>query len=340
MINARTKYATQKTIAKGLSLIELMVSLLIGLLVVGSAIAIFISNRQTYTATENVGRIQENMRTAFELVSRDVREAGASACAKGLPVANVLNNPATNWWSSWNGVTGYGGAQAMPGLAFGTAVGARVASTDAIQLMSSSNSGYKIEDTPGTPSADFKLNTAAHDIIDGDIVMACDYLQASIFQVTQSNPGTNANIVFNTGGSTVPGNCSKGLGLPTICTAVGTDYKFSPNSTLAKLRAVRWYIGNNPNGGRSLYQSSLNNASGTVTSVPQEIAEGVQNMTLTYLVNGVYLPAASVTADNWRLNVSAVRISLVFQGNDAIGTDGNRIQRQITSTVTLRNRNI
>lgn len=338
MKNLANKFKVNSALAKGMSLIELMVSITIGLLVVGSAIAIFISNRQTYTATENVGRIQENMRTSYELISRDIREAGASPCAKGLPVANVLGNRNASWWSTWTGILGYGGAE-VSGVAFGTAAGTRVNGTEAIQLMSGSNSGFSIEDNTGSPSADFKLNTSNHDIRDGDIVMACDFTQASIFQVSQSSPGTNPNIVYNTGNSTSPGNCSKGLGLPTVCAAVGTSYTFGPNSTLAKLRAVQWFIGNNPNGGRSLYQTSLTNTGGTVTSTPQEIAEGVQNISFTYLVNGVYRAPTAVTAAQWAA-VDAVRITLTLQGNDNIGADGNRIQRQLSSTVTLRNRNI
>jgi type IV pilus assembly protein PilW len=337
MKSTRSKLAPGKTLSRGMSLIELMVSVTIGLLVVGSAIAIFISNRQTYTATENVGRIQENMRTSYELIARDIREAGASPCAKGLPVANVLNNRNATWWSTWTGLLGYGGAQAS-GVAFGTAPGTRVNGTEAIQLMSGSNSGYSIE-SHNPVSADFKLNTSNHDIGPGDIVMACDYLQASIFQITNSSPGTNPNVVHNTGGTEVPGNCSKGLGLPTVCTAVGTSYQYGPNSTVAKLRGVQWFIGNNPNGGRSLYQTSLGNTAGTVTATPQEIAEGVQNISFTYLVNGVYRAPTAVTAAEWNA-VDAVRITLTLQGNDNIGTDGNRIQRQLSSTVTLRNRNI
>ena len=337
-MSTRAIFLPRGAVAKGMSLIELMVSLIIGLLVVGSAIAIFISNSQTYTATENVGRIQENMRVSYELIARDIREAGASACAKGLPVSNVLQNANATWWSTWAGITGYGSTQAFPDEAFGTTAGTRVSGTDAIQLMSSSNSGISIE-SHNPVSANFQVNNTNHNVNDGDIVMACDYLQASIFQITNASPGTNVTIVHQSGNTVSPGNCSKGLGLPSVCSAVGTPYEFLPNSTLAKLRAVRWYIGNNPNGGRSLYQASLNNTGGTVTSTPQEIAQGVQNISFSYLVNGAYQSADSISATNWGV-VSAVRVTLVLQGNENIGTDGTRIQRQISSTITLRNRNI
>ena len=82
-----------------------------------------------------------------------------------------------------------------------------------------------------------------------------------------------------------------------------------------------------------------NNAGGTVAPAVQEIAEGVQNMTVTYLLNGTYLPAAAVPAASWK-DVDAVRVILTLQGNDTVGTDGNRIQRQLSSTIALRNRNI
>ena len=88
--------------ARGLSLVELMIALMLGLLVLGSASAIFISNRQTYRATEGLGRVQENGRMAFEMMARDLREAGGHPCGnadRGEPMrmGNLLQNPATRW---------------------------------------------------------------------------------------------------------------------------------------------------------------------------------------------------------------------------------------------------
>lgn len=66
----------------GFSLIELMVSLVLGLLVAGAALAIFQSNQATYRSNEGLNRVQENARVAFELMSRDIRAAGGSACSR------------------------------------------------------------------------------------------------------------------------------------------------------------------------------------------------------------------------------------------------------------------
>lgn len=65
----------------GFSLVELMIAMVLGILVMGAAFAIFMSNQNTYRANEGLNRIQESARTAVELISRDIRAAGGSACS-------------------------------------------------------------------------------------------------------------------------------------------------------------------------------------------------------------------------------------------------------------------
>lgn len=66
----------------GFGLIELMISLVLGLLVLGAAIAVFQSNQSTFNANEGQNRIQEGARAAYEMISRDIRAAGGTACSK------------------------------------------------------------------------------------------------------------------------------------------------------------------------------------------------------------------------------------------------------------------
>ena len=66
----------------GFGLIELMISMVLGLLVLGAAIAVFQSNQRTYSANEGQNRIQEGARAAYEMMSRDIRAAGGTACSK------------------------------------------------------------------------------------------------------------------------------------------------------------------------------------------------------------------------------------------------------------------
>ena len=65
----------------GFGLIELMIAMVLGLLVLGAAIAVFQSNQRTFDANEGTNRIQEGARVAYELMSKDIRAAGGSACS-------------------------------------------------------------------------------------------------------------------------------------------------------------------------------------------------------------------------------------------------------------------
>lgn len=325
---------------RGLSLIELMISMLLGLLVVASASAIFLSNRQTYRATEGLGRVQESGRMAFELMARDLREAGGVPCGNAdrtepLKLVNVLNSPASNWWSNWNnGVLGYEGA--IPG---GNPAN-RVAGTDAVDLMSGDTSSAVTVVSHNPSSARFDLNTIHHNLDDGDLAIVCDWRQASLFQVTNAQPEINSNIVHNLGGGS-PGNCSKGLGYanPPVCSPLGTPYQYGANSQIVRLSATRWFIGTNPNGGRSLYRSMLTNTGGALAVRDQEVADGVNNMQLQYLLDGAanYVDATAVPANQWR-EVTAVRVTLDLLSADRAGVGGAQLARRIAHTVTLRNR--
>ena len=66
----------------GFGLIELMISMVLGLLVLGAAIAVFQSNQRSFNANEGQNRIQEGARAAFEMMSRDIRAAGGTSCSK------------------------------------------------------------------------------------------------------------------------------------------------------------------------------------------------------------------------------------------------------------------
>lgn len=312
---------------RGFSLIELMVSFLIGLIVIGGAVSLFVSNRQTSRTTENLSRMQENTRIAFEMMSRDIREAAGNPCAKMVPVANVITNSTlpANWWANWgNGIVGYNDAVAFPNVGFGTAAGTRVNGTDAIEVKSGSASpGFTVV-AHATGTASIQLNTAAHGLVTGDVVMVCDYAQAAIAKLTTA--AATSDTVILTSGS---GNCSKGLGFPTDCAnATGNTYQYKPNSVLTKLSSARWYIGNNSRGGRSLYRADS-------TGNNEEIAESVSNLQLTYLEGDTY--KVSGTVADWA-DVTAVQVAMTVVSNERVGVGNQTLNRTLTHIVTLRNR--
>lgn len=340
---------------RGVTLVELMVALVLGLIVTGAALALFVANRQTYLATESLGYLQENAGVSFELMSRDIREAAGNPCDSSVDTVNVLNDPAGNWYSDFaGGIRGYGGGTPFPDAAFGSAKGQRVIGTEAIELKSSVADGVAIV-SHQPPSAQFQVNTKDHGLRVGDIAMACDFNHGAIFQISNAQPGTNTTIVHNTGASISPGNCTKGLGSPRVCTPVGTSYEFGCRfggqdpgidcslpenrwtAIIARLRAARWYVGHNGRGGTSLYRSMLRNNAGTLVVDRDEVADGVAGMTLAYLSDGAasYVPAAAV--GDWS-RVVAVRIDLALAGKLRVGSDGNPLQRHIGHVVAIRSR--
>ena len=66
--------------SKGFSLIELMVAMVVGLLLLVATGNMFLSNKRIYTEQEEMGRLQENARYAFNVMARDIRGAGFIGC--------------------------------------------------------------------------------------------------------------------------------------------------------------------------------------------------------------------------------------------------------------------
>lgn len=64
----------------GLTLIEIMIALLIGVFLIGGILQIFLSTKQTYRTQENLSRLQENGRFAMDFISKDIRMTGYWGC--------------------------------------------------------------------------------------------------------------------------------------------------------------------------------------------------------------------------------------------------------------------
>ncbi|MEH6518576.1 MAG: PilW family protein [Halioglobus sp.] len=62
--------------SRGLSLIELMVSILLGVILSSGIIAVYLESKRNYAAEEEMARIQENGRFALELLKRELSMAG------------------------------------------------------------------------------------------------------------------------------------------------------------------------------------------------------------------------------------------------------------------------
>lgn len=85
----------------GTSLVEVLVSITIGLFMIAAVLALYVNSRQTFRVQEALARVQENARFALEIGDREIRKAGyrstittsfatAFPMITGLPAGRVI----------------------------------------------------------------------------------------------------------------------------------------------------------------------------------------------------------------------------------------------------------
>lgn len=354
----------------GLSIIELMIALVLGLVVVGAAGGVFMANRRVYAASETLNRVQENGRVSFELMTRDIREAAGSPCGQSSTMVNLLAGSQNTWWDLYSdGVRGYEGGSGPESTGTKTIpVTGAWAGTDAIDLFGGTEqSGERVITNQSTPSAVVGVTSTAG-LAENDIAIACNTKFTLVFQITGVNSSSLS--VGHNGGQGNPGNCGQNFqhvspGGNCSGASGGNTYCFTPpNSStsnscnkfdnipavLTKVGGVRWYVGNNNRGSRSLYRAVFDtkavSAAPTVAST-EEIAEGIMDMQIRYRLQsgGTWLNASSITTSTDWKNVVAVEVKVrsegvrgALQGAQLRGTDDKALSREYTHVVALRNR--
>jgi type IV pilus assembly protein PilW len=326
----------------GFTLIELMIAMLLGLVVIGGVISVFLANQQVYRTNEALGDVQDGSRNAFELMAQDIRNSGLTGCdssSTGNVVTVLKNSPGgggTTWWANWNNaLRGYDGT-VDPALTVGAAVNNQAAGTPSLELIGATDTGLSVL-SHSTATTLFTLNETSSDLLTGDAMIVCDPQFAAIFQSTSYSAGAKT-VGYNTLTSK-PGNFSN------ILATTGIPYTFGANALITKLTAVDWYIGNSPAvvppvvGGRSLFRMRLvNDGTGNLVTNPEEMVRNVIAMKIAYLQSGnsSFQPASAIT--NWPA-VTAVQVQLTLQSTDQhAGTDVKPLTRFLTATTTARNR--
>jgi type IV pilus assembly protein PilW len=328
--------------ASGFTLVELMISMLLGLLVVGSVIGVLLANKRSYGTNQGLSQVQESARTAYELLAHDIRQADGNGCGNTARTANVLAaGPA--WWDTWFGLAAFDATEADPAVAIGAAVGERVAGTDSIHVESMDGPGLSVA-VHDSAARRLDINIATTDFVAGDIMMVCDFDHNTIFQVSTSSQAPGVLSVFHDEAVGAPGNCSQGLGFPSDCaTATGNVYTFPRNAQIGRLVMTAWYIGNNGRageGGRSLYRRRMGAAGALVT---EEVVAGVTDMQLQLRANAsnAIIADPSLVVD-WTA-ISSVLVRITARSSDAnVSTDATlnngRIERTFNYLISLRNR--
>ncbi|ULU24869.1 PilW family protein [Dyella terrae] len=326
---------------RGFTMIELMVAMLLGLVVIGGVISVFLAGQQTYRANEALGDVENSSRAAFEMMTRDLRDVGFTGCDNTTGrIANVLNSNASLWYANWAvPLQGYDDATTDPALSSFTAgtTGAPLKNSSSVIALGTVPSDVSVGSASGSPTS-FNINAASTQLAAGDIIMVCDFDHATLMQIT-SYSGTTVG--FATATTPVPGNCSSGLGYPTICTSTGNAYTFLPNARVNIMTAVDWYIGTNAAGTYSLFRLPVTYSSaGVSVATPQEMVRNVSNMKIMYVQpSGVAFTSAASVGGNWAA-VNAAQVTLTVNSTYVRANINNNaaLQRPFTYTATMRNR--
>lgn len=328
----------------GLSLIELMIAMALGLILTLGVVEIFLGSNKTYRLTDSIAKLQENLRFSLSTFSYDGRMAGHAGCMVGQPTNHVdtssssaldliYNNSAIVGWG-YSG-TGLGDAYTVTdftpgnsGWSNGTSdavpsalSGEVIPGTDILVLNTSDITNVEIS---GNASGSALNTVGKTDIKKGTIisVIAGDCSGGDLFQNTSE--ATDSSVTRDGGGS--PGNTSsEDLGI------------YDSDASVYTFRSTAYYIGAGTDGEPSLFRERLD--AGDTGSGAVELLSGVENMQVLYgVANGAdkqasqYVPSSDVS--DWNQVVS-FRVALLMRSADMrIDTDEAQVSNLVGVKVT------
>lgn len=210
---------------RGMTLVELMVGLAIGLFLVAVMSTMYLGSRNTFVAQETGSRLQENGRFAVDTIANDLRMSGFRGCMPVVPtgnnavplavgaVDNTLLTPTDlryNFgepiWGSRNAGGNWSPALAAPVSGLGA-----VAAGDVLLVRRPAGVAWALVAEMPTRAAALTITPTAN-FQRGDLLMVADCAGASMLQATNVGPGAAGTIQHVPGaGGVVPGLASANL---------------------------------------------------------------------------------------------------------------------------------
>lgn len=352
----------------GLTLVELMIAVTLGLLILSALLVVYLGSRNAYRSGDSLARVQETGRFALDFIAQDARMSGFAGCrARNLSVSEGslfnVTQPAIAFTSSGDGVRGFedGTGWTNPTLATATPI-TRVAG-DVVSIRRAGGVAVGITTNLDPVARTVTLRHNGIGLGNGDIAVLGNCEGALVFRITNSPVLTGIGnfptvLELKATGAGVGGTQGNDITIP-----IPPDF-FRVGARTEALRFVEtsYFIGQNPAGRPALYRA----AAGTV----EELVEDVEDMDVVFGVDttlpdsdgivDVYRRAdAILTPADWNRVVS-MRISLLVVGpeNNVTtnaqsyafrDTDGDglpntqtaadrRLRHVFTTTISLRNR--
>ncbi len=301
---SRRARAHHPMLARGFSLLELMVALVLGLIVTGAVISTFVSVHSASKDTTGIADLADNGRIALDILQQSLRSAGYMACNSTLrQVTTVAPNAGDPLESDLTeALAGYEASGSAPG--------------NTLSLSENPQGTSSLSDWDSTPELGGQLDpSAATDSsalpIKGSDVIAVHTLYSQVLPVyTTAQSGSDSVTVQSTSGFSagqlgVVSNCASSVVDPidgvsgnTISFAQPLGQAFGAGAEVGVADTIVFYIGTGTDGDGALYSYSLAGNS-TFVNPPAEIAPDIENMQILYGVdtNGSLAATEYVTAD-------------------------------------------
>jgi type IV pilus assembly protein PilW len=384
-----TRHVAGRAIQGGVSLVELLIAVALGLAVLVGLSSVYVAVKQSFRFQETSGRLQEDAAFALDSISKDLRMAGYAGCpginkitvgavttyfpgsvmSSGSPagingpnplatietgVAEVTQQPFTafnfvrGFDSVPSGMFASGAAPASSGTDSLFFAGGSINAVSLSALMANTSDSLKIAaDTYGWRNA--TANSGVYDFVISD----CN--SSSIFKGKVATSGGLTTIDHSTSMGNSAGTFTSSTIFNTDAVVMPAEWSFYYVATRAGAETP------------SLYRVFYN---GNSRQAAEELVSNVESMQLHYGENTTLdgLGAPTLTVDAWRTTaaavtdwsrVVAVRIGLMMISSEdnvnpgvtvatpkllgatytvPAGASTNRLRKEFSTTVVLRNR--
>jgi type IV pilus assembly protein PilW len=340
--------------SRGLTLVELMVAIVMGLVLLAGVATVFVANKQTYRVQDGLARNQENGRFALTIMARDIRMAGYAGCGSAAPslLADTVCDSGKYPLQFGNSVEGFDGTGSgfsplLPDSGDGLLISPAtltprpVNDSDILTVRTVSGCDNFVKKHPAeggqSVPGSAPLQMSSTDCVqEGDIVIVTDCQVYARFYVS----GVTGKNVLHT---TATGNCPNGVEGKRLG-------KAWTGGQIMRTAIRTYYVGETSRNVRALYVIENGRA-------PQELVEGVESLELLYGFDAdddraanEYRTASAVGAD-WA-KVRSVRVGVLVHSADAnateltretdfngqqFGGDDRRLRLAFDTTATIRN---
>jgi type IV pilus assembly protein PilW len=339
---------------RGLTIIELMISITIGLVIVAAIGYLYLNARGSYRVNSSLAHIQEAGRFGLDAVLRDARSVGDVGCGSRMSISTGLRLAVTNV-AAFNLPGDNGIAQAFSGpdsAIFGVSASgyqftpapfnsfvlpaaAQAAAPawvggDVLEMVVPTSAPAPLLADPVNATITIRDNAAGLRAGDFVVVSNCT---AALLAALVANPAVGANsaqLTLNLAGA------APGALLP---------FAFATRPSVQRVDAVTYYVGQVRGRWPALYRFSA------TYNVVEEVIDHVENMSVAYGVgNAPPVPATGATP--WAA-VTSVRVSLQVVGDEYGVAEGqvvslappagfpapdSRLRQVFTGTAALRER--